>query len=323
VCAHRQSLLEPPGCGHREQLRCQYHGWCYDSAGRVTQVPDEESFGGLNTSGLKLKKLQLETRGTLVFVRLTPGPALSEQLGALGPELAQFYERPLRHISTTETTFEVNWKVIIDNAVESYHVPLVHPVTFGHYRPPEFHDHLLAPTFTRYLDTEPANTNARGVVMNALKRVLFTQTSGQRTAHAHLFPNTWFTYTDLFCDAVVVTPVSPTRSRLMATTWVPSNLRTFAFEPVLRAWSLALKRLNARVGREDASVWSAVQAGLESSPRSHAILSAREERVAVWHAWLKAQLTQRQSTQVLPQDKPTPKPTSTERQGLGTAPDSN
>ena len=43
-------------------------------------------------------------------------------------------------------------KVIVENAVESYHVPMVHPNTFQDYRPEELHDHRLKPTYTRYGD---------------------------------------------------------------------------------------------------------------------------------------------------------------------------
>src|SRR5438132_76724 len=40
VCAHRHSLLTRAPHGHAARMRCQYHGWEYDDAGRTIKVPD-------------------------------------------------------------------------------------------------------------------------------------------------------------------------------------------------------------------------------------------------------------------------------------------
>src|ERR1700722_11125229 len=44
VCAHRFALLTSKPCGNNPTLRCQYHGWEYDSQGRTRKIPDAPNF---------------------------------------------------------------------------------------------------------------------------------------------------------------------------------------------------------------------------------------------------------------------------------------
>ena len=286
VCPHRGSLLESPGCGHREALRCQYHGWAFGADGRLAKLPDGASFKGFKAAGVGLTPIPLARLGVLVFARLTEGPPLEAQLGALTPELHAHYERPLQPLLHTEVVFDVNWKVIVDNAVESYHVPIVHPATFERYRAPELHGHLLAPTFTRYLDLEPWSTTPQGVALGLFAKLLLRRRSDQRNTHAHVFPNVLFYYGDLYCDAVVLTPLGPRQTRFTAWTFIPAGLRTRALKPVSWAWGEFIKRTIDRIGGEDRRLWPAVQAGLDTRPTRRATLGIREERITAFQQWL-------------------------------------
>src|SRR5205085_960015 len=40
VCRHRAALVVTEPCGHATRLRCRYHGWTYDLAGRLRGVPE-------------------------------------------------------------------------------------------------------------------------------------------------------------------------------------------------------------------------------------------------------------------------------------------
>lgn len=286
VCPHRGSLLESPGCGHRETLRCQYHGWAFGSDGRLSRLPDGASFKGFKAAGVGLTPVRVETLGALVFARLDDGGSLADQLGGLAPELQAHYGRPLRPLRRTDTVVDVNWKVIVDNAVESYHVPIVHPETFERYRAPELHGHVLAPTYTRYLDLEPWSTTRQGTALGLFARLLLRERTDQRNTHAHLFPNLLFYYGDLYCDAVTLTPLGPRQTRISAWMFTPAGLRSRALEPLSQAWRLFIDRTIDRIAGEDRNLWPAVQRGLDTKPSRRATLGAREERVTAFHRWL-------------------------------------
>src|SRR5262245_7200452 len=40
VCRHRAARVMPEPCGHATKLRCRYHGWTYDLAGKLRGVPE-------------------------------------------------------------------------------------------------------------------------------------------------------------------------------------------------------------------------------------------------------------------------------------------
>ncbi|MDB4973966.1 MAG: cbdA 2 [Myxococcaceae bacterium] len=291
VCAHRHSLLEAAGCGVRDRLRCRYHGWEYDSDGQLSKLPDGASFRGLKAARLSLRKLRVDTLGPLVYVGLSSEDAgLREWLGPVAAELSPFYERALAPLFIRTTEHDVNWKIIVENAVESYHVPLVHPGTFRYYRPPALHDHRLEPTFTRYADLEPWSSSHSGRAVEAFARLLLVESDGQRFRHAHRFPNQLFYYGDLFCDVSVVTPIGPTRSRHTCFAFLADDLRLRGIgRPLMRLFGRLMKRQSARVFAEDLTAWLAVQTGTAHA-REPGVLSAREERVWAFQSWLSEQL---------------------------------
>ena len=173
VCLHRQSLLELPGTGNRDVLRCRYHGWEYDAGGELSKLPDGPSFKGFKVGGRRLCALRVETLGPLVFVSgAEDAPPLRDWLSPLDGDLARFYERPLVPIGVRVTEADVNWKIVAENAVESYHVPLVHPDTYHDYRSEALHDHTITEAFTRYADLEPMSTTRSGRMASLLARML-------------------------------------------------------------------------------------------------------------------------------------------------------
>jgi choline monooxygenase len=297
VCAHRHSLLESPGCGVRDALRCRYHGWEYDvDDGRLRKMPDGRSFKGLKAASLRLRKLRVERLGPLVFVGLDErDPPLREWLGPLAQELALFYERPLRMLYARSSEFDVNWKVIVENAVESYHVPMVHPETFRYYREPALHDHRLEANFTRYGDLEPWSKSTTGRVLSLFAKLAVKNSDGQRFRHAHAFPNQLYYYGDLFCDVSVVTPIAPRRARHSTFGFVADALHLRALTaPLQRIFGALVSKQGLRIFGEDGSAWSAVQAGVAHA-NGRGVLSAREERVWAFQRWVKEQLTREAS----------------------------
>ena len=287
VCLHRQSVLELPGTGNRDALRCRYHGWEYAPDGELAKLPDGPSFRGFKVGGRRLCTLRVETLGPLVFVSgADDAPPLRDWLAPLAEDLARFYDRPLVPVGVRVTEADVNWKIVVENAVESYHVPLVHPGTYRDYRSETLHDHRITDSSTRYADLEPMSTTRSGRAASLLARVLMKAPDQARFRHAHLFPNLLFYFGELYCDVAVVTPLSPTRMRHTAFGFAPDGLRAPRLMAPLRdLWGKTIWWYGSKIFKEDGAAWRGVQAGVRAAEVA-GVLSAREERVAAFQRYI-------------------------------------
>lgn len=130
VCRHRAGPIERCSGGGRTFLRCRYHGWAYGLDGRLLSAPEMRGAAGFDMSQIRLPEIEVGEFEGLIFGRLQPGAApLAEHLDGIGARLAGaghrlsqmcFHER-------VEYVVDCNWKVYVDNFLEGYHVPQVHP----------------------------------------------------------------------------------------------------------------------------------------------------------------------------------------------------
>jgi len=282
VCAHRHSQIVPDGPqSGGKTLRCQIHGWEYDESGCLAKMTDGRSFKGFKAGALCLPSFRVEQAGPLVFVNLSPeGPTFLEHLGDLSAEFQRFYTG-LRHVGTWTFESPVNWKVIVENAVESYHVPMVHPQTFQDYRPEELHDHALAPTYSRYGDLLPyeSEKGLESLGFRVYTRLLIKNPTFKRFTHVNVYPNYLLYFGDIFSAFNVVEPLGPERSRLTFYSFVPRDIHWGWAGRLLQDLSMVVFiRMGKKIAQEDVSRWPPVQQGLRSA-LFPGVLSCREERV--------------------------------------------
>ena len=131
-CRHRGA--EPAaGCGNARGFACPYHGWTYDSKGRLVGVPLRDRYEGLDLSKLGLVELPTEERHGLIWVVLTPeaGIDVAAHLGPIDADLAALgMDRMTYHNSLDQEPLATNWKSVAEGVLESLHVPFVHKGTF-------------------------------------------------------------------------------------------------------------------------------------------------------------------------------------------------
>jgi choline monooxygenase len=126
VCRHRAGpLLLHDGCGARS-LQCRYHGWTYNLQGQLRSAPEMDLVQGFDSTLISLPEARLEQWQGLVFVTTGVVPSLVELMQGLEHYtiedlgLFQFHRRVAYEI-------RCNWKVYVDNYLEGYHLPHVHP----------------------------------------------------------------------------------------------------------------------------------------------------------------------------------------------------
>ena len=132
VCRHRaHQLLE--GSGNTRNIVCPYHAWSYALNGELRHARISEKVPGFDKSEFCLQPVRVDTLCDLVFFNLDPdaesldsqAPGLAQDLQERIPELGNL--RAAESISPFGSAIAANWKVVVDNFVECYHCPLVHP----------------------------------------------------------------------------------------------------------------------------------------------------------------------------------------------------
>ncbi len=128
VCRHRgNSLCAGSGTDLRE-LRCGYHGWTWDLAGRLKRVPNRKGFGALPMAELPLFAVRVDVWERLVFVNLDlTAPPLVDYLEAIPGDIAWLGLGDFRCYATMTVDVEANWKTIADGFSETYHIQTLHP----------------------------------------------------------------------------------------------------------------------------------------------------------------------------------------------------
>ncbi len=134
VCAHRGGRVAREARGQAKRFTCRYHGWTYDSAGKVAGIPSREFFCGETQGNDRLVECPAEERHGMVFVLPSPGGVmnLDAHLGAFGEVLELFEFGASEFVIEEKFQSTSNWKMAMDTYLESYHLPTLHATSFAH-----------------------------------------------------------------------------------------------------------------------------------------------------------------------------------------------
>jgi phenylpropionate dioxygenase-like ring-hydroxylating dioxygenase large terminal subunit len=131
VCRHRGAQVAR-GCGHvKSGFTCPYHGWSYDSRGKLVGIPDSRNFEGVDRETHGLVALPAYERFGCIWVQPEPGSRfdIDKELSGLGPELASYGFENYHHYTTRVFRRRMNWKMLIDTFLEPYHFAVLHTDT--------------------------------------------------------------------------------------------------------------------------------------------------------------------------------------------------
>jgi choline monooxygenase len=282
VCRHRGSrLLSGSGdCG--KAIRCRYHGWTYRFDGQLIGVPEGRSIPGLDKSELGLFPARVEVLCGLVFVNLdVHATPLAEQVAGLPERLERYRLDQLKVRVEKESHQPANWKIVADNYLEGYHVPIAHPglmrlLDYKNYDV-ELHDNWI--WYDAPLRDKPSGNRMERAYQRLVEPMPGLAEEDRRIwRYILIYPNTTI---DLYPDQVGIwqfNPDGPLRSRDVAITLLPQRvgLKT-------RVAQFANRKVNQLVSDEDADLVLNQQAGLETRGFEPGPLSRREAALG-WFA---------------------------------------
>jgi phenylpropionate dioxygenase-like ring-hydroxylating dioxygenase large terminal subunit len=133
ACPHRGMDIMPPGFGYTSKppcdsgktrfFLCPYHSWSFELDGRLKACPEMQQAEGFDRAEWGLREFRSEVWHGFVFVNLDGAAprAPAEQWSELDAHLAKWSAQDLVLVDAREWDCPFNWKVIVENFMESYH----------------------------------------------------------------------------------------------------------------------------------------------------------------------------------------------------------
>jgi phenylpropionate dioxygenase-like ring-hydroxylating dioxygenase large terminal subunit len=147
VCPHRSMDIMPEGfgydghdpaeardgktdCGHTRLFLCPYHAWTFELDGQLKACPEMHEAEDFSRDSFFLKPFRSEVWQGFIFVNLAGNaPSLADGLPEMAADLAAFRLDKMKLVIAREWDCPFNWKVLVENFMESYHHLGIHHKT--------------------------------------------------------------------------------------------------------------------------------------------------------------------------------------------------
>lgn len=265
VCRHRAG---PPaeGCGSRKLFRCVYHGWTYNLDGTLNHATELDGIEGFRPEDFSLSPVRCEEWFNFVFVNLDPDAApLVSNLGELPQQAERFHFQGMKLFERRTYNMQCNWKTYVDNYLEGYHLPTVHPSLN---RELDFNAYTVEPDEHHVRQWSPIRGAQPG---DSTPRRYQEAREDLTTDYFWIFPN-WML--NCYPDNIslnIVLPIEPERSLAIFEWYLPEQ--DLGSEAARKS-----VQFSDEIQREDISICEAVQKNLRSRSYQRGRFSAKQEK---------------------------------------------
>lgn len=144
VCRHRGALLAE-GRGHGHRLVCPYHHWSYDLEGKLAGAPRMEAHKSFDRANCRLPEFAAEEWHGFLFTNLSPEPPpLAPRLAGLDQLIRNYHMEQMKVRHVADEIWHTNWKCLIENFMEGYHLSPLHKTTLHPVNPTRLCTHYPA-----------------------------------------------------------------------------------------------------------------------------------------------------------------------------------
>jgi choline monooxygenase len=265
VCRHRAGPAAE-GCGSRKLFRCVYHGWTYNLDGTLNHATEMDGVEDFRPEDFALAPVRCEEWFNLVFVNLDPNAApLLASLGDLPQQAERFPFQTMKLFERRTYDMKCNWKTYVDNYLEGYHLPTVHP---GLNRELDFNAYTVEPYSCHVRQWSPIRGAQPG---DTTPRRYQEAREHLTTDYFWTFPN-WML--NCYPDNVslnIVLPLEPERSLAIFEWYLPEK-------DLGGAAAKDSVRFSDEIQHEDIAICEAVQKNLHSRSYQRGRFSAKQEK---------------------------------------------
>jgi choline monooxygenase len=265
VCRHRAG---PPaeGCGSRKLFRCGYHGWTYDLQGALISATEMEGVEGFRAEDFALMPVRVEEWFHFIFVNLDrDARPLPESLSELPRQAEKFSFSGMKRFERRIYEMECNWKTYVDNYLEGYHLPSVHP---GLNRELDYNAYVIEPYAGHVRPFSPI----RGAQPGDMTPRRYPEAREDLAAdYFWIFPN-WML--NCYPDNIslnIVLPLAPERSVAIFEWYLPEEQHGSAA-------ARASVEFSDQIQIEDVGICERVQKNLRSRSYSRGRFSVKQEK---------------------------------------------
>lgn len=286
VCRHRGTLLLEPGIDNLggERIVCPYHGWSYGDAGAFRGAPYAQG-ARIERDEHCLPSFRAEVWMGVVFVCLSAdAPPLAERLVGIAPRLAEFdmgsFAVPGPIVAPE--TWAANWKLIVENGMESYHLFKVHEKTLERITPTRGAYYIEGSAAWTLTGGEIVDGGG-GVTGKLLSTLFGGGTGGGHYVLVSIPPSFVGVVTKDSWDWIVAHPVSPSSTRVLL-----GSLGRSSPDLVTR---MVAGGYTAAFLEEDRAICERVQTGMAARLSAGGRLVPLERVVVDFHHYLAWRLT--------------------------------
>ena len=136
VCSHRCLKLVNEKKNVGKLIRCPYHSWSYDLEGNLRSAPhiggsNQHKPKGFNFKNHGLKPIRIHIWNDWIFINLNgKAKKFEEYAKPLFSKFKNIDFDKLTYVATLDFgKINTNWKFLIENFIEPYHVQFVHKTT--------------------------------------------------------------------------------------------------------------------------------------------------------------------------------------------------
>jgi phenylpropionate dioxygenase-like ring-hydroxylating dioxygenase large terminal subunit len=130
MCLHR-GVPVAAGRGNAKDFSCPYHAWLYDLTGKLIATPHMGKCQ-VDMQGWRMRPLQCTTWRGWIFVSFNPDPEpFATFISGIDQALWWFKTDACRFAKKEVLEIDCNWKLLLENLIDIYHVPVLHRASFG------------------------------------------------------------------------------------------------------------------------------------------------------------------------------------------------
>jgi phenylpropionate dioxygenase-like ring-hydroxylating dioxygenase large terminal subunit len=222
ICRHR-GVEVAQDKGNAKDFCCPYHGWLYDLKGKLIGAPYMKETKDFDPSRCQLTQLRTEVWAGNVFVTLNQqAPRFEEFIADFEADFGFLKPEECRLADKLEVDLGCNWKLLIENLLDVYHVSVLHVNTFGRFVTPKTYDARLRKNggLIAYYTAAPLTPNGTSLFG---KLPWLADKPDSFACQGHLAPNMNILARSDLVKFYVIWPLAPDRCRLVAYSLLPPS----------------------------------------------------------------------------------------------------